>query len=291
MSGMWTVTAPGRPAPPTESTQAARRPAVLAEQVDLVPEAGQRLGEGGVVDVGAGPAQQVAVEDEDAHGGVNYASGFAAASRIIARPMSNAARPTDCARRPPAARRLPRSPSDGVYVDRETGEEMEPVTRILPLAPSDSSLLRTPENLRDCRALRAADRPRPQRLPLLRPAPRPRGDDRPGRAVGGGPGPPAMGCDRPRRRSPGARRLRRRRRDHGHRHDLPTENIPTGPTTTTTTTGETTTTSTPTLRRPRHRRRLRPRGGHRGERHPRRPRGAPAEEFEEQCEKNPAPCG
>jgi hypothetical protein len=40
---------------------------------------------------------------------------------------------------------------DEVYVDRETGEELEPVTRTLPLAPSDSSLLRTPENLRVCR--------------------------------------------------------------------------------------------------------------------------------------------
>ncbi len=38
----------------------------------------------------------------------------------------------------------------GVYVDRETGEEMEPVTRTLPLAPSDSALLRSPENLRLC---------------------------------------------------------------------------------------------------------------------------------------------
>jgi len=38
----------------------------------------------------------------------------------------------------------------GVYVDRETGEEMEPVTRTLPLAPSASALLRTPENLRAC---------------------------------------------------------------------------------------------------------------------------------------------
>jgi hypothetical protein len=37
------------------------------------------------------------------------------------------------------------------YVDRETGEEMLPVARILPLAPSDSALLRTPENLRECR--------------------------------------------------------------------------------------------------------------------------------------------
>jgi hypothetical protein len=39
---------------------------------------------------------------------------------------------------------------DGVYVDAETGEEMEPVTRTLPLAPSESALLRTPENLRLC---------------------------------------------------------------------------------------------------------------------------------------------
>jgi hypothetical protein len=39
----------------------------------------------------------------------------------------------------------------GVYIDRETGEEMEPVTRTLPLAPSDSALLRTPDNLRTCR--------------------------------------------------------------------------------------------------------------------------------------------
>jgi hypothetical protein len=40
---------------------------------------------------------------------------------------------------------------DGVYTDRETGEELLPVTRTLPLAPSHSSLLRAPENLRACR--------------------------------------------------------------------------------------------------------------------------------------------
>jgi hypothetical protein len=40
---------------------------------------------------------------------------------------------------------------EGVYRDRETGEELERVTRTLPLAPSDSALLRTPENLRTCR--------------------------------------------------------------------------------------------------------------------------------------------
>lgn len=44
--------------------------------------------------------------------------------------------------------------ASGVYVDRETGEEMYPVTRTLPLAPSSSSLLRIPENLRECRRCR-----------------------------------------------------------------------------------------------------------------------------------------
>jgi hypothetical protein len=38
-----------------------------------------------------------------------------------------------------------------VYVDRETGEELLPVARTLPLAPSDSALPRTPANLRICR--------------------------------------------------------------------------------------------------------------------------------------------
>lgn len=55
--------------------------------------------------------------------------------------------------RAPASGREALAPveADGVYIDRETGEEMEPVTRVLPLAPSASSLLRTPENLRICR--------------------------------------------------------------------------------------------------------------------------------------------
>lgn len=38
-----------------------------------------------------------------------------------------------------------------IYVDRETGEEMEPVAMVLPLAPSASALPRRPENLRACR--------------------------------------------------------------------------------------------------------------------------------------------
>jgi hypothetical protein len=40
---------------------------------------------------------------------------------------------------------------DGVYVDRETGEEMQVVAATLPLAPSESALVRVPENLRTCR--------------------------------------------------------------------------------------------------------------------------------------------
>jgi hypothetical protein len=47
--------------------------------------------------------------------------------------------------------RLAAATADGVYIDNETGEEMEPVTRTLPLAPSDSALIRTVENLRICR--------------------------------------------------------------------------------------------------------------------------------------------
>ena len=40
---------------------------VLAEQMDLVTQAGQRAGEIRGVDVAAGAAQHVAVEEEDAH--------------------------------------------------------------------------------------------------------------------------------------------------------------------------------------------------------------------------------
>ena len=55
--------------------------------------------------------------------------------------------------RAPASGREATAPVEpgAVYVDRETGEEMRPVTRTLPLAPSESALLRTPENLRICR--------------------------------------------------------------------------------------------------------------------------------------------
>jgi hypothetical protein len=55
--------------------------------------------------------------------------------------------------RAPASGReaLVKADPDGVYVDRETGEEMEAVTQLLPLEPSASALPRSPENLRICR--------------------------------------------------------------------------------------------------------------------------------------------
>jgi hypothetical protein len=55
--------------------------------------------------------------------------------------------------RAPASGReaLARASGDGVYVDRESGEEMEIVAATLPLAPSESALVRSAENLRACR--------------------------------------------------------------------------------------------------------------------------------------------
>jgi hypothetical protein len=55
--------------------------------------------------------------------------------------------------RAPASGREALAPAEPgqIYVDRETGEEMEPVAMVLPLAPSVSALPRTPENLRSCR--------------------------------------------------------------------------------------------------------------------------------------------
>jgi hypothetical protein len=55
--------------------------------------------------------------------------------------------------RAPASGReaLARAERGAVHVDRETGEEMVPVSLVLPLAPSPSELPRTPENLRACR--------------------------------------------------------------------------------------------------------------------------------------------
>jgi hypothetical protein len=55
--------------------------------------------------------------------------------------------------RAPASGREAIAPAEPgtVYVDRETGEEMHPVAQTLPLAPSPSRLIHSPENLRTCR--------------------------------------------------------------------------------------------------------------------------------------------
>jgi hypothetical protein len=55
--------------------------------------------------------------------------------------------------RAPASGREAIAPAESgqIYLDRETDEEMFPVAMVLPLAPSASSLPRSPENLRACR--------------------------------------------------------------------------------------------------------------------------------------------
>src|SRR5262245_43513741 len=76
-------------------------------------------------------------------------------SRYCARGMQN---PEQIYRlRAPASGReaFARAKRDGVYVDRETGEEMELAAAVLPLAPSASALVRAPENLRECRRCRS----------------------------------------------------------------------------------------------------------------------------------------
>ena len=59
------------------------------------------------------------------------------AHRITCAPMHD--RQTYRLRAPASGREaLVDADADGVYVDRETGEEMRPVTRVRPLAPSTS---------------------------------------------------------------------------------------------------------------------------------------------------------
>jgi len=121
--------------------------------VDLVAESSQSPSEAGVVDVAAGAPQQIAVEDQDSDGRrlvAAVAAGAAAAAAILL-PLMNR-RQIYRLRAPASGREALAAVEPGtVYVDRETGEEMRPVTRTLPLAPSESALLRVPENLRACR--------------------------------------------------------------------------------------------------------------------------------------------
>lgn len=54
-------------------------------------------------------------------------------------------------RAPASGREAIAAPEPGrIYRDRDTGEEMQPVAMVLPLASSHSRLLRLPENLSAC---------------------------------------------------------------------------------------------------------------------------------------------
>ena len=77
---------------------------------------------------------------------------------------------TGCGPRPPTARSSSRPRPGRVYVDRENGESMQIVGKLLPLAPSQSRLPWAVENLRFCNWCDQLCSARPQRLPALRPA-------------------------------------------------------------------------------------------------------------------------
>ena len=136
--------------------------ALLADQVHLVAQVGQRAGEAGVVDVAAGAPQQVAVEDQDSH------SWVAAVLAIVPRRCLEA-RSTACAPAP-TVRSFARSSPGSRYVDGESGEEFEVVARgsaARPLAERPALRGGEPPPLR--LLSRAAGPEGPERLPALRP--------------------------------------------------------------------------------------------------------------------------
>ena len=127
-----------------------------------------------VVDVRAGPAEQVAVEHEDAH----RASLAARPGRAFGAPVGRSDRVLRVSasqryrlRNPASGREIVLEAEPGeIYLDRESGEELEVVGKVLPLAPSSSRLpwaVREPALLQLVRPARAEG---PQRLPDLRPA-------------------------------------------------------------------------------------------------------------------------
>jgi hypothetical protein len=86
------------------------------------------------------------MEDQDAHGSTVLGT-------VLGKVRAMQNREQTYRLRAPASGReaLAKARQDGVYVDRETGEEMEVVSATLPLASSESALIRTPSNLRACR--------------------------------------------------------------------------------------------------------------------------------------------
>ena len=133
---------------PAASTHVQRqRVAVLAEQVDLVAGAHERRRQLGVVDVGTGPGEQVAVEDEDAHGADSRRK---PPDPLLRFRRDVRARRIACAPRPSGREVLVAAEPGQVYRDHETGEELEVVGKVLPLPPSKSRLPWAVETLRFC---------------------------------------------------------------------------------------------------------------------------------------------
>ena len=138
--------------------------AVLAEQVHLVAEPGQRRRQVGVVDVAAGAAQHVAVEDEDAHRVPRQAISVPGREREAALQDAGAGlRPRGAGpgRAGPGLRRPRDRRGDGAGGDGAAAR---------PLALGPAADAGEPARLPP---LRPADRARRQRLPVLRPAPAP----------------------------------------------------------------------------------------------------------------------
>ena len=132
-----------RPAEPTAaSTHGAPGSRSWQSRCTSWPARTSAAAEPRVVDVGAGPVQQVAVEDEDAHGA--HADQAVARLRAMTGQMYRM-------RTPSTGREVfLEAEPDRVYVDRETGEPMEVVGKVLPPRRRSHELPWSPENLRFC---------------------------------------------------------------------------------------------------------------------------------------------
>jgi hypothetical protein len=120
--------------------------AVLAQQMHLVSQSCEGLREACGVDVRAGALEQIAVEHQDPHPGQrSRRSGGSARVPPVSSPQRYRLRN-------PASGRdvIVEAEPDLVYRDQDTGEPLEVVGKVLPLAPSASRLPWAVENLRFC---------------------------------------------------------------------------------------------------------------------------------------------
>jgi hypothetical protein len=137
------------------------RPPVLGEQVDDVSAAAQGGGQARVVDVGPRAMQEVPVEHQDAHPRQPRCRIDPPARRARrdarTRAVSLASWPIMAGRQlyrlrtPSTGREILLEAEPGkIYRDRDTGEELEVVGMVVPVAPSPSRLPWAVENLRFC---------------------------------------------------------------------------------------------------------------------------------------------